>query len=86
MVTSKTICETSCYKKFLVFYCAYIYYLCRLSVIPFDKILIMARRQTRRYQQQILDFFIRRKGKFSYVAKGVIQKIRSSRRGGGGSH
>ena len=46
----------------------------------------MAGRQTRRAQQQILDFFIRRKGKFSYVAKGVIQKIRSSRRGGGGSH
>ena len=46
----------------------------------------MAGRQTRRAQQQILDFFIRRKGKFSYVTKGVIQKIRSSRRGGGGSH
>ena len=86
MVTSKAIWETSCHKKFLVFYCAHIYYLCRLSVIPFDKILIMAGTQTRRAQQQILDFFIRRNGKFSYVAKGFIQKIRSSRRVGGGSH
>ena len=35
----KAICENSCHKKFLASHFAHIYYLCRLSVIPFYKIL-----------------------------------------------
>ena len=38
-----------------MFYFVNIYYLYRLSVIPLDKILVMAGRQTRKDQQQISD-------------------------------
>ena len=38
-----------------MFYFANIYYLYWLSVIPLDKILVMAGRQTRKNQQQISD-------------------------------
>ena len=39
-VLEKAICETSCHEKLLDFYFVHIYYLCRLLVIPFDKIFI----------------------------------------------
>ena len=74
MVTSKAICETSCHKKFLVFYCAHICYLCRLSVILFDKILIMAGTQTRRAQQQILDFLSEETENLVMLPKGSFKK------------
>ena len=42
-------------------FCQYISYLYRFSVISFDKILLMAGRETRKAQKQILEFFSEKK-------------------------
>ena len=71
-MTWKAIYETRCHKKYIVFYFANIYYLRCLSVIPFDKILVMAGRQTRKAQQQILDLLSEEKQNLVILLKDIM--------------
>ena len=71
-MTWKAIYETRCHKKYVVFYFANIYYLSCLSVIPFDKILVMAGRQTRKAQQQILDLLSEEKQNLVILLKDIM--------------
>ena len=59
-------------KKFLVFYSANIYYLYRLLVISFDKVLIIAGRQTRKPQQQILELISEQKENLVILTKDIM--------------
>ena len=73
--TWKVICQSSCHTKCLVFYFASIYYLCCLSIISFDRILIMAGGETRKALWQSLDLLLEEKGNLVILAKYITVSL-----------